>query len=137
MEPSRLAEIPLFASLDRARLAEIAELASEVTADVGETIAVQGDHGNALFAIEQGTVEVIAHGERLASLGPGEVFGEIAVIAGGARVASVVATSPACLIALREDDVRSLERRSPQTYAHLQDLMGRRLDADGGPGESR
>jgi CRP-like cAMP-binding protein len=98
---------------------------------------VQGDHGTALFAIEQGTVEVIADGERLASLGPGEVFGEIAVIAGGARVASVVATSPVRLIALLDRDVRALERRSPQTYAHLQDLMGRRLDASVDPTDSR
>jgi CRP-like cAMP-binding protein len=137
MEPSRLAEIPLFASLERERLAEIAALASEVTADEGQTVAVQGDHGTALFAIEQGTVEVIADGERLASLGPGEVFGEIAVIAGGARVASVVATSPVRLIALLDRDVRALERRSPQTYAHLQDLMGRRLDASVDPTDSR
>ena len=137
MNPSRLAEIPLFASLEPGRLAEIAELASELTADAGQTIAVQGDRGTALFAIEQGTVEVIADGKRLALLGPGEVFGEIAVIAGGARVASVVATTPVRMIALLDGDVRALERRSPQTYAHLQDLMGRRLDAAGGAGESR
>ena len=129
MEPSRLAEIPLFASLDRERLAEVAGVAVEVTAKHGETIAVQGDLGNALFAIESGTVEVVADGERLAMLGPGDLFGEIAVIAAGVRMASVVATSPVRLIAIYKQDALALERRSPQTYAHLQDLMGRRLDS--------
>jgi CRP-like cAMP-binding protein len=69
MEPSRLTEIPLFASLERGRLAEIAEVAVEVTAAEGERIAIQGDLGNALFAIERGTVEISADGERLAALG--------------------------------------------------------------------
>jgi CRP-like cAMP-binding protein len=130
MEPSRLAEIPLFASLEQERLEEIAEVAVEVKAAKGERIAIQGDLGNALFAIERGTVEVSADGERLAALGPGDVFGEIAVMAAGIRVATVVATSPLRLIALYKRDALALQRRSPQTYAHLLDLMAKRLDAN-------
>ena len=129
MEPSRLAEIPLFAALQAAQLAEIAGLAVEVEAAEGETIATQGELGHALFAIESGSVEVDADGERVATLGPGDVFGEVAVLAAGTRMASVTATAPVRLIALRKRDVLTLERRSPQTYAHLQDLMHRRVDA--------
>ena len=80
--------------------------------------------------IERGTVEVSADGERLAALGPGDVFGEIAVMAAGVRVATVVATSPLRLIALYKRDALALQRRSPQTYAHLLDMMAKRLDAN-------
>jgi CRP-like cAMP-binding protein len=126
MEASRLAEIPLFAGLEGAQLAEIAEVAVEVEAAEGDTIATQGELGHALFAIESGTVEVSANGERLATLGPGDVFGEVAVMAAGIRMASVVATSPVRLIGLFKRDVWALERRSPQTYAHLLDIMNQR-----------
>jgi CRP-like cAMP-binding protein len=126
MEASRLAEIPLFAGLEGTQLAEIADVAVEVEAAEGDTIATQGDLGHALFAIESGTVEVSANGERLATLGPGDVFGEVAVMAAGIRMASVVATSPVRLIGLFKRDVWALERRSPQTYAHLLDIMNKR-----------
>jgi CRP-like cAMP-binding protein len=128
MDASRLAEIPLFAALERAQLAEIAGVAVELEAATGETITTQGELGHWLFAIERGTVEVSADGERLATLGPGDVFGEVAVITTGVRMASVVATSPVRLIGLVRRDVRALERRSPQTYAHLLDLVNRRTD---------
>ncbi len=134
MDPSRLAEIPLFAGLQSAQLAEIADLAVEVEAGEGETITTQGDLGHALFAIESGTVEVNANGERLATLGPGDVFGEVAVMAAGIRMASVVALSPVRLIALFKRDVWALERRSPQTYAHLRDLLNKRVDLHQNPG---
>jgi CRP-like cAMP-binding protein len=126
MEPSRLAEIPLFAALGNRQLAEIAAVAAEDHAGEGETIATQGELGHALFAIESGTVEVSADGDLVATLGAGDVFGEIAVIAAGVRMASVVATSPVRLIGLSKRDVLALERRSPQTYAHLLDLMNKR-----------
>jgi CRP-like cAMP-binding protein len=133
MDPSRLAEIPLFAALPRAELEEIASVAVEVETPEGEAIATQGELGHALFAIESGTVEVSADGQRLATLGPGDVFGEVAVMAAGIRMASVVATSPTRLIGLFKRDVWALERRSPQTYAHLLDLMNKRTDFRSNP----
>ena len=115
METSRLAAIPLFADLDEADLATIAAAAVEVEAGEGETLATQGDLGHAMFAIESGTVEVSANGQRLATLGAGDVFGEVAVLAAGIRMATVVATSPVRLIALLKRDVWAIERRSPET----------------------
>ena len=91
MEPSRLAAIPLFAGLDDADLAAVAAAAVEVEAAEGETLTMQGDLGHALFAIESGTAEVHANGERLATLGPGDIFGEMAVVSAGIRTATVVA----------------------------------------------
>jgi CRP-like cAMP-binding protein len=123
VDASRLAAIPLFADLDEDDLASISASAIEVEADEGETLATQGDLGHALFAIESGTVEVTANGERLATLGPGDVFGEMAVVAAGIRMATVVATSPVRLIAMLKRDVWALEQRSPETAARLRELL--------------
>jgi CRP-like cAMP-binding protein len=81
-----------------------------------------------MFAIESGTVEVSANGRPLATLGPGDVFGEVAVLAAGIRMATVVATSPVRLIALLKRDVWAIERRSPETAERLRALIRQRLD---------
>lgn len=123
VDASRLAAIPLFADLSHGDLAAIGESAIEINADTGETLATQGDLGHAMFAIESGTVEVTADGKQLATLGPGDVFGEVAVVAAGIRMATVIATSPVRLIALLKRDVWALERRSPETAARLRELL--------------
>ena len=128
METSRLAAIPLFADLNETDLAAIAAVAVEVEAAKGDAIATQGDLGHAMFAIESGTVEVSANGRPLATLGPGDVFGEVAVLAAGIRMATVVATSPVRLIALLKRDVWAIERRSPETAERLRELIKKRLD---------
>jgi CRP/FNR family cyclic AMP-dependent transcriptional regulator len=133
VETSRLAAIPLFAGLEDADLTAIAAAASELEADAGQTLATQGDFGHALFAIESGTVEVSVDGKKLASLGRGDVFGELAVMAAGRRMASVVATSPVRLIALFKRDVWKLEQRSPQAAERLRALIAERRDSGADP----
>jgi CRP-like cAMP-binding protein len=128
METSRLAAIPLLADLDESDLATVAAAAHEVAVADGETLAIQGEFGHALFAIESGTAQVSADGEAVGTLGPGDVFGEIAVMASGRRTASVVATSPMRLIALFKRDVWALERRSPATAERLRALVAERRE---------
>ena len=132
MDASRLAVIPLFADLPDADRATIASAALEVKVEPGETLAAQGQTGHALFAILSGTADVIADGAKRAVLRPGDVFGEIAVLAAGHRTASVVATSRMTLIVLFDDGVSVLERQSPEAAARLRELAssrrGTRLD---------
>jgi CRP/FNR family transcriptional regulator, cyclic AMP receptor protein len=130
METSRLAAIPLFGGLDDADLTAIAAAASEVEADEGERLATEGDFGHALYAIESGTAEVSSNGETVAALGPGDVFGEMAVLASGRRTASVVATSPMRLIALFKPGVWALEKQSPEAIARLRALIAERRAAN-------
>ena len=111
METSRLAGIPLFADLEDADLMLIAASAREVDVEAGQALATEGEFGHALFAIESGTAEVSADGETRATVGPGDVFGEIAVMASGRRTASVVATSPMRLVAFFKRDVWALEQQ--------------------------
>ena len=127
MEPSRLAAIPLFAGLDEASLAALAGAATETEADTGTVVAAETDFGHALYAIESGTAEVTADGTVVRTLGAGDVFGEIAILSGGRRTASVTATSPLKLITLFKRDVWALEKRAPEAAAGLRRLIDERL----------
>jgi CRP/FNR family transcriptional regulator, cyclic AMP receptor protein len=127
MDPSRLAAIPLFQSLEREHLAALAAVASQVDAQPGQVLATQGEFGHALYAIESGTAHVSVDGRGAAMLGPGDVFGEIAVLAAGRRTATVVASSAMKLIALFKRDVWALERSSPETSGALRRLVTDRL----------
>ena len=126
MDATRLAAIPLFADLSDADRAAIAESAYEVEATEGQALATEGDFGYALYAIESGTADVTADGAQLGTLGPGDVFGEIALIASGRRTASVVATSPMKLIALFKRDVWALEQKAPEAATRLRELVASR-----------
>jgi CPA1 family monovalent cation:H+ antiporter len=121
-----LTAIPLFAGLTDNELTAIARVASEVSVQDGETLATQGDFGHALYAIEAGTAAVSADGVPLRTLGPGDVFGEIAVVASGRRTASVVATSEMRLIVLFKRDVWALEQSAPAAAARLRSLIAAR-----------
>ena len=126
VEADRLATIPFFAALDEEVRASVAQSAFEVEAAVGEQLTVEGDFGYALYAIESGTAEVSADGRALGSLGPGDVFGEIAVLASGRRTATVVASSPMRLIALFKRDAWALEQRDPAAASALRALVAQR-----------
>ena len=126
MEPTRLAAFPIFADLDDEDLAAIAAAASEAEAEVGTTLAAEGDFGYALYGIETGTAEVTLEGEHVTTLAAGDVFGEMAVLGSGRRTATVVATSPLRLIALFNRDVWALEDRAPDAIARLRALIAER-----------
>src|SRR4051812_9671467 len=119
MERSRLVSIPLFASLEEGDLDLLAAVAREAEAAEGETLMTEGEPGSALYAIESGTARVTLIDVPLATLGQGDVFGEMAVIASGRRTATVVATSPMRLITLSLDDVSELDLTAPEVTARL------------------
>jgi len=99
-----LAGCRLFAGLDPASLAAVAEVAIEVDFPAGRTIARQGDIGTGFFVIVDGRVRVVRDGARVATLGPGEFFGELSVIDGGPRNAHVVAEVPTRCLAIASWD---------------------------------
>jgi CRP-like cAMP-binding protein len=116
----------VFSDLGDADLETIGAAASEVAAAKGETVAAEGDFGHALYAIESGQASVSIDGAPVATLGPGDVFGEMAVISSGRRTATVVATSPMRLIAFFKRDVWALEQKAPQLAARLRGLIAER-----------
>jgi CRP/FNR family cyclic AMP-dependent transcriptional regulator len=129
MDGAGLATIPVFRELpeqDRDRLASVCSI---VDVEAGTTLVHEGDFGFAMFAILEGSAEVSKDGAPLRTLGPGDVFGEIAVLSGGRRTATVTATTPMELVTVLNRDVWKLERESPDVGAALRqtiaDCLGR------------
>jgi CRP-like cAMP-binding protein len=88
-----LRRVALFAELDDDELAQIALLLKERHFAAGETVVKEGAEGAAFFLIESGEARVSVRGSERASLGPGDHFGEIALIDEGVRSASISAQS--------------------------------------------
>ncbi len=108
-----LAACPLFADLDADGLAAVREAAVEVDFPAGRAIARQGEIGTGLFLIATGSVRVVQNGAIVAHLGPGEFFGELSVLDGAPRNASVIADEPTTCIALATWDAERVMRERP------------------------
>ncbi|MBK5289172.1 MAG: cyclic nucleotide-binding domain-containing protein, partial [Acidimicrobiia bacterium] len=83
------AEVPLFAGLSAAERRRIAAVAKHVSYREGATVVEEGSLGGRVFVIETGTAKVLTGGRTRISLGPGSYFGELAVLDGQPRSASV------------------------------------------------
>jgi CRP/FNR family cyclic AMP-dependent transcriptional regulator len=129
MDVGRLRQIPIFAGMSDADLRKIATFATEDSADTGTTLIREGDYSTELIAIEEGTAEVTHEGRRLATLGPGDVFGEMGVLEKELRNASVVATSPMRMVKLTTWEIKRL---TPDTVARLRELIEQRRPAGEG-----
>src|SRR5262245_13406511 len=93
-DPARIQSLPLFSSLTLEECAELASRTHEREYDSGHEVMHQGDGGYTFAVIESGTADVFVDGNRVRSVGPGDVLGEVAVLSGGHRSATVVTTSP-------------------------------------------
>jgi CRP-like cAMP-binding protein len=127
MDPARLAQTPLFADLTDEERAEIAACMREVNVDAGTTLATEGDNAYELFVIEAGDADVHKGGEVVRKLGPGDVFGEIGLLATGTRTATVVAASPMRLVAMFSREYKRLEDRMPSLAKSLRETMAKRV----------
>jgi CRP/FNR family transcriptional regulator, cyclic AMP receptor protein len=83
----------------------------------------QREFGHCLYAIEEGTADVMCDGEKLRTVSAGDIIGEIAVLAAGRRSATVVATSPMRLISFFKRDVWALEQEAPEASRLLRGLL--------------
>jgi CRP-like cAMP-binding protein len=104
----RLRAVPLFSSLPDADLRKIADRMKEVRFVPGTAVATQGQHGVGFHLVVEGTADVEKNGVKLGELGPGGYFGEIGLIDGGARSASVTATSDLSTLSLVGWDFKPL-----------------------------
>jgi CRP/FNR family transcriptional regulator, cyclic AMP receptor protein len=89
-----IARVPLFSGLERRDLERVADSFKERNYDAGDTIAEEGSGGAGFFVIAEGNAKVTVQGQERATLGPGDYFGEIALLDEGARTATVKAETP-------------------------------------------
>ena len=124
-------DIKLFAGFDESKCEQIAGACRELEVDAGTTLTEQGENGYAMFAVVEGTADVSRDGEHIRELGPGDVFGEIAVLFGGQRTATVKATSPMRLVMLFNSELARLDREVPELADELRKVIAGRLERDG------
>jgi voltage-gated potassium channel len=127
VDAARLETIPLFAGLTLDQRSTVAEACAELTVDAGTSLVREGDFGHGAFAIVSGTADVVHDDVVLRSLGPGDMFGEIAVLSGGRRTASVVATTDMTLISVLNRDLWRIERDCPEIADALRETIAERL----------
>jgi CRP/FNR family cyclic AMP-dependent transcriptional regulator len=99
-----LAGVQLFSSLNKKELGLVAKASDVVIADAGTELVAEGSSGHEFYLLLEGEATVRRHGRRIAALGPGDYFGELALLDGGVRSATVTAETPARLlvVGLRE-----------------------------------
>ena len=120
MDVSELKNIPLFADVPDDKLLKVATFASLESAVEGKVIIREGGAANAFYAIEDGTVKVEREGEHIADLGPGDVFGEQALLEKSERSATVTATSPVRLIKIDHWEIPRIKQSMPEVLTELQ-----------------
>lgn len=119
MLEARLKDVPFFSSLTTKELALVARQTDELDVPAGKVLAEQGDLGREFFVIESGTAEVMKDGERIAEMGPGDFFGEIALVAEERRTATVTATSPMVVIVMSRAGLRAIDHMLPEVHARV------------------
>lgn len=121
MDPDRLRTIPVFASLDDQTLRGIATYATETSVPAGKHLVKEGDYAYEFMAIEDGEADVLRSGEKVATLGPGDIFGEMAVLQKTLRTATVVASTPMRLMTLSHWDLKRVGDAMDQIRAILEE----------------
>lgn len=131
MDAARLESIPLFAGLSHREREQVARWADEVDVKEGRHLVDQGEFAYEFFVIERGTAEVTRDGRHLTDLGPGDFFGEIALLEEERRTASVVATSDMTVIVMTGRDFREMDREMPEVAEKIRSALRERLGRSG------
>jgi CRP-like cAMP-binding protein len=126
MDPQELAKIPLFGDLSEEDLAAVATYADEVTVSEGKHLVDEGGYAYDLWAIIEGTAQVIVGGDVVAELGPGDFFGEAGVLEKQQRNATVVAKTRMRLVTLTGWDLRRMRKQLGPVMDKLEQAVEQR-----------
>jgi len=123
VDTSRIATFRVLAVLPAAELEELAAVMREVHVEAGAKVITLDDYGTAIYFIEEGEASaLIDGGDATQTLGPGETFGEIALLLTGERTANVVAGTRMRLLSLAGQDFERIRARVPELERSLRRL---------------
>jgi CRP/FNR family transcriptional regulator, cyclic AMP receptor protein len=125
--PEALVDVPLFSTLSKRQLRHIAGLSEEQEFDEGTALAEEGKPGDTFYVLLTGEAKVVRGGRRLDRLIPGDFFGEIALIDGGPRTASVVATTPVTTLTIQRKRFRKMLEEDPSIVLAMLEELAKRL----------
>jgi CRP/FNR family transcriptional regulator len=127
VSPDTLRKVPLFASLDNKELSQIASSMRERRFKAGDTMTQEGSGGAAFFVVEEGEADVSVGGETKGSIGPGDYFGEIALINESPRTATLTARTEMVCYGMTPWDFRPLVESNSEIAWKLLTAMAEKM----------
>lgn len=125
-----LKRVPLFSRCNKKQLAAIANVADLIDVPANTQLIREGALGREFMVIVEGAVDVKRKGRQIASLGPGDFIGEVALICGGPRNATVTTTRDTSLLAITDRQFWQLLEQVPEMRSSVIRALGERLQAD-------
>jgi CRP/FNR family cyclic AMP-dependent transcriptional regulator len=125
-----LKRVPLFNGCSKSELRELAKSADELDIREGTVLTREGRPGREFFVLVGGTARVTKAGKKVADLGAGDWFGEIALITNSPRTATVTATSPGDILVITDRRFRSVVETMPSIALKVLATVGDRLKQD-------
>jgi CRP-like cAMP-binding protein len=125
---AKLRAIPIFADLDDDALARVGAVVTEFEAPAGHVLTQTGQEGSGMFILEEGTVSVELPRSGNVMLGPGEFFGELAILSPGlTRTARVQASTPVRCLAVARRDFSAILEAEPDIAVAMLPVLARRI----------
>ena len=121
---------PLFEHCSKKDLAQIAQIADELDLRAGKVLIREGDRGREFFVVVSGEVEVRRKGRKVATLGPGTFFGEMALLSQAPRSATVTALTPLDVLVITDRAFVALLDRMPEIWLKVARALAERVHAD-------
>jgi CRP/FNR family cyclic AMP-dependent transcriptional regulator len=119
--------VPLFAGCSKRELEEVAAIADELSLPEGRTLTKEGATGHEFLVLIDGAADVRRNGRKVNTLGAGDFLGEIALVTGAPRTATVKTTEPARMLVITARDFRTLLRRTPSIQLKVLEAIAARL----------
>jgi CRP-like cAMP-binding protein len=120
---------PLFSNCSKKELEAIAGIADEIDLPKGKTLIREGERGREFFVLLEGTADVFKGKRKISTMGPGDFFGEIALISDSPRTATVVARTPLRALVITDRAFRTLLEQQPQLQVKVLQALAERLNS--------
>jgi CRP/FNR family transcriptional regulator, cyclic AMP receptor protein len=130
MNPKLVRQIPLFAGIGRRHHTAVAGAADEVDVPAGKVLVRENEYAGELFVVVDGLAQVHSGESAIATVAAGDVFGELGVLAGPTRSATVIAETPMRLLVVGGRELSALMHRFPEVGERVHATAARRSDAD-------
>jgi CRP/FNR family transcriptional regulator, cyclic AMP receptor protein len=127
-----ISRVPLFAGCSKNELRQIASLADEIDLPAGTRLTKEGSSGKEFVVIVDGGADVHRRGKKLRSLGSGDFLGEIALVTGAPRTATVTTTTATRALVIAAPSFRTLLRNTPSMQLKVLDALASRLPPETG-----
>jgi CRP-like cAMP-binding protein len=123
--------VPLFADASKGELAQVASIADQVDLPAGRTLITEGESGREFFILIDGTAEVTQGGKTIGKMmGPGDFFGEIALVSKAPRTATITTTTPVRALVITDRAFRQLLEQSSTIAVTVLTALAERLAPD-------